>query len=126
MNLINKLIILLILVLCNSFVNGQERKEILVFVSFSMNDSALQSYFKEGQRLGARLVMRGLINNSFQDTQRKMQELKINIEIDPTKFEEYGIKRVPAIVVVSSRDIRKITGHLPLSNALEIMEKDKK
>ena len=118
-------ILLLVLTINLQLANAEDKKDqILIFVSFSMNDSALQKYFKEASLVGAKLVIRGLINNSFMATRQKMQQLKINIEIDPNKFEEYRIKRVPAIVVVSDQIIKKITGHLPLASALEIMEKD--
>lgn len=100
-------------------------EQILIFVSFSMADAALQNYYHEARKLGAKLVMRGLINNSFKDTQVKMQELKISVDIDPTLFEQYQVTTVPTIIWVNGQeDAKKITGNLTLSSSLEIMEKD--
>lgn len=119
----------------------KSKDQILIFVSFSMPDAALQSYYQEVQLLGGKLVMRGLKNNSFKDTQVKTMKLGINFDIDPTLFEEYGITTVPTILLISDKnrqgnelsnqldllkkqDIKKITGHIPLVKALEIMEKE--
>ena len=121
--------------------NFKSKEQILIFVSFSLPDSALQSYYQEAQLLGGRLVMRGLKNNSFKDTQVKTIKLGISFDIDPTLFEEYGITTVPTIVLISDKsrqgnelsnqlnsfqkqEIKKITGHIPLVKALEIMEKE--
>lgn len=90
-----------------------------VFVSFSQNDSSLQAYFKEAQRDGATLVMRGLLEDSFTATQKKTESLKISFEIDPTLFEKYGVTRVPTIVRDEGDRIQKIVGHIPLKSVLE-------
>ncbi|BFD45516.1 MAG: hypothetical protein DMENIID0002_01620 [Rickettsia endosymbiont of Sergentomyia squamirostris] len=100
-------------------------KQIVIFVSFSMADAALQDYYHEAKKLGAKLVMRGLRNNSFKDTQVKMQELRISVDIDPTLFEQYQVTAVPTIIWVNGQgNAKKITGNLTLSSSLEIMEKD--
>ena len=115
--------------------NFKSKDQILIFVSFSLPDSALQSYYQEAQLLGGKLIMRGLKNNSFKDTQAKTMKLGINFDIDPTLFEEYEVTRVPTIVLISDENTsqhqqpskseiaKKITGHIPLAKALEIMEK---
>ena len=41
------------------------KSQIYIFVSFSMNDQALKSYYLEAQKIGATLVIRGLKDNSF-------------------------------------------------------------
>lgn len=85
-----------------------------VFVSYSMGDEALKSYYREAQQYGYTLVMRGLLADSFQQTQRKAQGLKITYDINPPLFDEYNVKQVPVIV---SGD-QKITGHVTLKYAL--------
>ena len=47
----------------------------------------------------------------------------INIDINPNLFKQFGIKQVPAVVVVNTdKTIKKISGHITLKKALEIME----
>ncbi|KJV73875.1 type-F conjugative transfer system pilin assembly family protein [Orientia tsutsugamushi str. TA716] len=102
---------------------GQQKT--FIFVSFSMSDEALKSYFAESQKAGAQLVMRGLINNSFTQTKNKTMELGISFDIDPSLFEQYKIDVVPVIVIDDEKRglTKKLTGHIPLAIALEIMEK---
>ncbi|KJV87816.1 type-F conjugative transfer system pilin assembly family protein [Orientia tsutsugamushi str. UT76] len=38
-----------------------DKQKTFIFVSFSMSDEALKSYFADSQKAGAQLVMRGLI-----------------------------------------------------------------
>lgn len=133
--------------------NLRSKDQILIFVSFSMPDAALQSYYQETQTLGGKLIIRGLKNNSFKDTQAKTMKLGINFDIDPALFEKYGVVVVPTIVLISNSNkqnneqptnqlqscnqeytkdrqpqqtsfiAKKITGHIPLEKAIEIMEK---
>ena len=99
-----------------------------VFVSFSMNDESLRSYFVEAEKHGAKLVIIGLFGdkksrNRFAQTKAKMEQLRINVEINPNLFEQLNIKQVPVIAVVNkSGGIKKISGHISLSKALEIMQ----
>ncbi|MCX4079755.1 type-F conjugative transfer system pilin assembly protein TrbC [Rickettsia hoogstraalii] len=99
--------------------------QIYIFVSFSMPDSALKSYYIEAEQAGAKLVMRGLKNNSFLDTKVKADEINISFNIDPNLFEEYQITSVPAIIVNSEgKGVKRLTGHISLHDALEIMNKE--
>jgi len=101
---------------------------IYVFVSFSMHDQSLRSYFIEARNCGAKLVMNGLVGdmhgrNRFAETTAKMEKARINVDINPNLFEYFTIKQVPAIVVVNSdKSIKKISGHISLHKALEIMD----
>jgi type-F conjugative transfer system pilin assembly protein TrbC len=101
---------------------------IYVFVSFSMNDQSLRAYFAEAQHFGATLVMNGLVGdkharNRFAETKAKIEKARINIDINPNLFEQLSIKQVPAIAVVNSdKTIKKISGHISLSKALELMD----
>ena len=105
---------------------------IYVLVSFSMNDQALRSYFDEAQNFGARLVMRGFATDSntgnmFTYTKAKLEQAKINIDINPVLFDELNIRQVPVIAVVKADGgIKKIAGHITLAKALELMGEEKK
>ena len=99
-----------------------------VFVSFSMNDESLRSYFREATHYNAKLVMRGLVGgsserNRFALTKEKMEKARINVDINPVLFEQLNVSHVPAIVTVSKEGkIKKVSGHISLEKALEIMD----
>lgn len=99
-----------------------DSKEVLIFVSFSIPDKALQDYYLSAQKYKARLIIRGLKNNSFQETKEKIKDLGISVDIDPNLFEEYQISKVPTIVVVEKEQVKKVTGHISLAMGLEVME----
>lgn len=100
---------------------------IYIFVSFSMNDSSLRSYFKEATKHKAKLIINGLVkedngsNNRFANTKAKMEKAKINVEINPNLFDLLDVKEVPTIAVVEKGSIKKVKGHISLRKALEIM-----
>jgi type-F conjugative transfer system pilin assembly protein TrbC len=128
------IIILALIMLAAPSISGASARDkiqiepgIYVFVSFSMNDASLRSYFNEANCYGAKLVMNGLAGdkhsrNRFSITRAKIQKARINVDINPNLFKQFGIKQVPAVVVVDSdKTIRKISGHIALAKALEIM-----
>lgn len=73
--------------------------QLLVFVSFSMPMPTLKALARDVNRVGGRLVLRGLIKRSFPETLTKLQELQEEIIIDPTLFEAYQIEAVPTFVL---------------------------
>lgn len=101
---------------------------IYVLVSFSMNDQSLRKYFEDAQEVGGKLILRGLVGdkaerNRFAETKRAAQRAKINFDINPNIFEYLNVKQVPTIAFVdTSRSVKKISGHITLAKALEIME----
>ncbi len=95
-----------------------------VFVSFSLNDEALKAYYIEAEKIGAILVMRGLIDDSFTTTKAKLDELKIAYVIDPELFDKYNINQVPTIVQDNGEAIKKIIGHIPLWDAIRIFNEE--
>lgn len=101
---------------------------IYVLVSFSMNDQSLRKYFEDAQKIGGKLILRGLVGdkaerNRFAETKRAAQRAKINFDINPNIFEYLNVKQVPTIAFVdANRTVKKISGHITLAKALEIME----
>ena len=94
--------------------------EVLVFVSASMGDRALQEYFAEAERRGnCRLIMRGLHDNSFLRTKALADRLKIRWDIDPTLFEAYGVEVVPTIVLLGKKRAGLLRGANTIKAALE-------
>ncbi len=78
--------------------------QLLVFVSFSMPMPTLKALARDVNRVGGKLVLRGLVKGSFPtgsfpETLIKLQELQEEILIDPTLFEAYQVERVPTFVL---------------------------
>lgn len=122
LELIKKIFIVIIVSMITTTAQANIHEKIYIFVSLSMTDSALQAYYSEAEKLEATLVMRGLHHNSFPETKTKAESLKISWDIDPDLFEQYGISEVPVIVRVASGSAKKVAGHIPLSEALTLMD----
>lgn len=78
---------------------------ILIFSSFSMPKNSIKGWMKEGEKIHAPIVIRGLVNNSFKETIQKIGELTQDnqggVQLDPTLFQRYKIDKVPAVVVTN-------------------------
>ena len=123
MGIIKKLLplkILTIYILC--FLINLVYAETYIFVSHSMNMHALRQYYQEAQELGATLVMRGLIDDSFKKNQEQAELLGIGYDIHPELFDEFQVTVVPTIVRDLDGVVQKITGHLPLREVLKIFD----
>ena len=87
---------------------------------------------KEKRGYSAVLIGFGLIGdkksrNRFAQMKAKMEQVRINVEINPNLFEQLNIKQVPVIAFVNkSGSVKKISGHISLSKALEIMQTEYK
>ena len=101
----------------------EPKEEILVFVSFSMHDSAIKKYYEEIKNLGGRLIIRGLINDNIMQTKEKIEQLEIDVDIDPVLFEDYAVVVVPTIVQIKNKVAKKIAGHISLVEALKLMDR---
>jgi conjugal transfer pilus assembly protein TrbC len=77
--------------------------QVLVFVSFSMPPASLAQWFNQAEKIQAPLIIRGLVNQSFQQTEARIHELLTErpggFVLDPRLFEQYQINQVPAVVV---------------------------
>ncbi len=78
---------------------------IYIFVSFSMPEKSIEAYMRDAKKMNGRVVIRGLVNNSFQQTFQKISMLVQNsggtgVELNPLWFDKFSIKQVPAIVVL--------------------------
>jgi len=84
-----------------------------VFVSFSMPDVTLRRLMQQAKRIGAPLVLRGMVENDMNKTRIKVGQLldadkngNTNIEgglsIDPTLYERFGISVVPSFVLADA------------------------
>ena len=77
---------------------------IQVFVSFSMPEQLLTQTLTESAKLRIPAMLNGLYHNSMPETAKKVLALTnqipdLNLQIDPTAFERYGIQQLPALVI---------------------------
>jgi type-F conjugative transfer system pilin assembly protein TrbC len=109
-----------------SLTPSSSSKTLLVFVSLGMPDNLLKQLAGEAAQREARLVIRGLLENSFKITMLKLQELKIPVEIDPILFDLFEVKRVPTFIrcktspegmVKEGHD--RLSGNIFIGDALE-------
>ena len=90
----------------NSLLKAQTKTPaIMVFVSFSMPEKSIEAYLRDAKELNASIVIRGLIENSFQRTFQRIAQLVTasggnGIELNPILFKKFGIQQVPSIVVL--------------------------
>jgi conjugal transfer pilus assembly protein TrbC len=115
---------------CNLDKIAPSNSELIVFVSFSLGDATLKKLFQDVNKMGGRLVLRGLYKNSFRLTQERIRDLGIVVEIDPPLFDKFQIQQVPTFVLalpsqgetVPDHDVLK--GNVSLSYALEQFVKE--
>lgn len=98
--------------------------EFLIFVSFSLSDQALKNLYEESLRLKARLILKGLHENSFQETRKKVQHLGIQADIDPTLYEKHAVKVVPTFILEKGDKADKVAGNITAQEALSILQGD--
>jgi conjugal transfer pilus assembly protein TrbC len=103
-----------------------KNKGILIFVSFSMPKSLLWSYQEQARLYGARVVIRGLVDNDFKKTVQAMDlgNGKImTLDVNPMLFKDYAITKVPSVVIAggegSGQAEDKFIGTISLAYALE-------
>ena len=93
-----------------------------IFISFSMPKELIKNYDKIARKIGAKIILRGLINNSFKDTISYIKQLNdqgMMIDIDPRPFEEFKIDLVPSFVLSHSNHHDKLVGSVSVIYALE-------
>ncbi|HAU1718466.1 TPA: type-F conjugative transfer system pilin assembly protein TrbC [Legionella pneumophila] len=100
--------------------------QVSVLVSFSIPDTLLQETLRECSQLNIPAYINGLHHDSMSETALKVMALSkripnLNLNIDPTKFERFGIHQVPALVVDDGKSFDVIYGHLSIKEGLARM-----
>lgn len=76
---------------------------LLLLVSFSLPEASLRALAEDAERLQAPLVLRGLVNDSMEDTAQRIaafsKQTGIGFAIDPTLFSRFGADRVPTLIL---------------------------
>jgi type-F conjugative transfer system pilin assembly protein TrbC len=110
-----------------------------VFVSSSMGIKLLQDYARMANKFGARLILRGLPGESWQELAKIVRAIEIEdlaLEIDDLAFEQYQISAIPAFVLAQEQQMSdllannhlavkkfdKVTGNIGIKRALEMIE----
>ncbi|WP_416414465.1 type-F conjugative transfer system pilin assembly protein TrbC [Pantoea sp. App145] len=94
------------------------------FVSLSIPEEGLLPMLQDARHFGIPATLRGLLDNDFRKTASAIFELskkdrQAGVQIDPTLYEQYGIKAVPALVVTCGSRFDVLYGSLPVKQALE-------
>lgn len=84
-----------------------ERIRPLVLISFAMPDSQVRSLLHEAHQLKAAVVIRGLINDDWGSTMKKLHDLTseelAGVSIDPATFTRFNVSRVPTFILPLER-----------------------
>jgi type-F conjugative transfer system pilin assembly protein TrbC len=79
------------------------RQPLLVLVSFAMPDRELRELATQAARIGAPLVLRGLIDDSFPATQKRLMSFRdirgAAWRVDPTMFRRFNVGAVPTFIL---------------------------
>ncbi|MEI6737280.1 MAG: type-F conjugative transfer system pilin assembly protein TrbC [Pseudomonadota bacterium] len=115
--------LILALVLGLSMKAAMAAPSIYVFVSFSMPEQLLTETLRDAATLHIPAILNGLIDNSMPKTVQKIMALSnkvpnLNLQIDPTAFERFEIKQVPALVVANLHAFDVLYGNGSLFDAL--------
>ena len=114
--------------------------ELMVFVSFSMPDEALQRIVEQSERTGARLVFRGLKGNKLTDMAQHIATLigkhRVEAIVHPPAYAQFKVNQVPALVIAQPNAgdqmesgcaqpdrYVKVTGDVSQDYALEYIER---
>lgn len=100
-------------------VSPSSNTQLLIFVSESIPANSMKELWTQAQRVGGKLLLRGLVGGSFKESQSYIQELSIVADIDPTKFDEFEVTCVPTFILSKGDKHDKVVGNIPLSGFLE-------
>ena len=100
--------------------------ETAYFLSSSLPDKELALLMKAAEAKNIPVYFRGLINDNMDQTAKYMLNLIINykvrgVQIDPVRFERYGVKQVPALVKKCGDRFDIVYGNVALSQALDMI-----
>lgn len=102
--------------------NAISKEGFKIFISSSMPRELIKNFDFIARKIGAKLVIRGLINNSFKDTIIYIKEANdqgMIIDVDPLPFDEFKINLVPSFVMSDGENFDKLVGNVSIIYALE-------
>ena len=97
----------------------------LVLVSFSMPDADIRELARQAARIGAPLILRGLVGGTLTATQKKLAQFAdipgASFLVDPTLFRRFKVEAVPTFVLpleelnACSQDGCQVPAHVKVS-----------
>ena len=113
--------------------------QLLILVSFSMPEAALRNLIQQAEQVGGVLVLRGLVNDSLQDTAKALKQLTKNqqsqatFQVNPNVFTTLHVTAVPTFVLAKeihdtcepTKDYVAVSGDVTLDYALERLGQSK-
>ncbi|MEE9452034.1 MAG: type-F conjugative transfer system pilin assembly protein TrbC [Gammaproteobacteria bacterium] len=99
--------------------------QVMLLVSFSLPEASLKQYIAQAAYLDIPLYIRGLYQNSLLATQQKIarllgEDIQGGLAIDPTKFSQFNIERVPTLVIAQDKQrFDVVSGHVSLQALIE-------
>lgn len=102
-------------------IRSDDKNGILVFVSFSLPTAALIELNRQAPKYKARLILRGIHQNSFTKTKDRILEIEpkgLTIDVDPQLFKQYKITRVPTFILLrDGKEVNRLSGNVTLAFA---------
>lgn len=104
----------------------------MLFVSLGMPTLALQQYVVQSHQYHIPLILRGLLNNHYPETAKRIFEILHprntkpitgGFEIDPLYFRKFQINAVPALVIQENGQYSVIYGNAPIQKLLYLITK---
>jgi len=116
------------------------RVDLMVLVSLSMPQEALERIIDQAEKAGATLVFRGLKGDSMIRMTDEIQSLigkrNVNIAVHPPAFQQFSVTRVPAVVLARGEASNvmesgcakadtfvKVSGDVSIDYALDYIER---
>ncbi|MFM8453409.1 MAG: type-F conjugative transfer system pilin assembly protein TrbC [Gammaproteobacteria bacterium] len=111
---------------CMNQVSEEQKPEspLIILVSSAMPELSLKAWALQAEKTQSKLVIRGFLNNSFQDTYHFIQNfltknnLNVEFSIDPEIFSDYKVSVVPAVLLRDSNEYALVSGDIGLEEAL--------
>ena len=111
------------------------RDGLYLLLSFSLADNILKDYLREAKLLGAKVLLRGLVQESFKLTQERIKHLLftgdhpddsllVGIGIDPVIYRTVGAGEVPALVFVKDEKFLVASGSSSVAHLLTLLSNE--
>lgn len=106
---------------------GETQNEMAYFLSSSIPEKELALLIKGAEARQIPVYFRGLVGDSMEQTARYMMHLVTTyhvkgVQVDPVRFDKYGVKQVPALVRKCGSQSDILYGNLSFNDALRIMD----
>lgn len=116
---------------CAMSVISNANANAMLFVSLGMPTLTLRQYVAESHQYHIPLVLRGLLNNNYPETAKRIfdilhpknaKPISGGFEIDPLYFRKFQINTVPALVVQQNGQSSVIYGNAPIQKLIYLVE----